>query len=354
MKRARIGSENCPQCEAVLSGCEGVVQCSMCDLKFCIKCAKIPKDMLDMINSGACNIMWTCASCKTNFPSMSSMRSAITKLDSKSDERFKKMEDKLDSIDLNIHNKVKAEIKTLKTSLTEDIQHEVKKILGSELRTEMREIEDQKRRVNNLVCFNLPESKKQTASDKKMDDANRFTKICKDIGVSEVDITSCFRIGKPGTDRTRPLKVILKEKKHRNDIIQQARNIKTNCDGDLKNCIIVKDLTERQRNENKERRKKQAEERLETEAYENKTILSQPILHQKLQTVKGFDRECPVRTSTPAQKHGQRPPNNECIVGFSSSSALDVDDDETIIGGVMVYSNIGSGLNVSITDREEP
>ena len=73
-----------------------------------------------------------------------------------------------------------------------------------------------------------------------------------------------------------------------------------------------------------------------------------------LKTVKGFDRECPVRTSTPAQKHGQRPPNNECIVGFPSSSALDVDDDETIIGGVMVYSNIGSGLNVSITDREEP
>ena len=250
---------------------------------------------------------------------MSSMRSAITKLDAKSDERYKKMEDKLDSIDLNIHNKVKAEIKTLKTSLTEEIQHEVKKILGSELRTEMREIDDQKRRVNNLVCFNMPESKQSTSSDKKMDDATRFLKICNDIGVKEVEITSCFRIGKPGNNQSRPLKIILKEKKHRNDIMQQARNIKTNCDKELEKCIIVKDLTERQRNENKERRKKQAAERQETEAYENKTILSQPLLHPNMQTLKGFDRECLLK---PRHQHRSMDNDHPIMSALLGSRAL--------------------------------
>ena len=56
-KRARIGSNSCPKCDVDLSECEGVVLCSVCEINFCITCAKVPLEMLTFMNSGASNVL---------------------------------------------------------------------------------------------------------------------------------------------------------------------------------------------------------------------------------------------------------------------------------------------------------
>ena len=386
-KRARIGSNSCPKCDVDLSECEGVVLCSVCEINFCITCAKVPLEMLAFMNSGASNVLWTCSSCKANFPSMSSMKSAINNLDNKNDERFQKLEDKLGKIDDTIHRKVRQEINEVKTTLTENIKQEVRGILGDQLRDELREIEDQKRRVSNVVCFNFPESKKATPREKKYDDERLFASICNDINIENIEVTSCFRIGKPKEKTNRPLKVMLSDKKQRNEVIKQAKLIKTNCPDELQKCIITKDLTERQRKENKARREQLERDRAKPrgnpteDEFNNTTIISQPILHShgmsehqrplqprgvfnrdspvkfghpihaKSRLMSGFGRDSPAKTSTPAQKRNAENPSR--IIGDDSVPSTIADEDETVMGGILMYG-VGEGLDYQSSDQDEP
>ena len=385
MKRARIGSENCPKCDQVIGGNDQSILCSVCELTFCKNCAKLPEDFFTLIKSGAYNLMWTCQSCKSNFPSLSNVRSAITNLDNKNDVRFGKLEHKLDNIDATINQKVKQEVKDMKQELKSDIVKEVKNTFSSQLRTELREIEDQKRRVNNVICFNIPESAKTSAPEKKEDDIDRFTAICECIEVENVQVNTCFRIGKPTQGICRPLKVILHEKRHRNKLIENAKLIGSRCEGVLKKCIIVKDLTTRQRDENKQRRIQRtnnphkdspgasARETMQTNQYDdfnfnNTTIISQPLLQPlnkestALKVIGGnFNRGSPVKTSTPAHKTntGRLGLN----LGFNSDGTIEStqrttiqesDDDETIVGGILMYNNdsrIQDGLSSNSTSH---
>ena len=356
-KRPRIGSENCPSCDKNIAEKDSAINCSICEILFCNKCAKIPDELIILFNSGASNLMWTCQGCKTNFPSMSNMKSSLTDLISNNDARFGNLERKLDDMDATISHKVTKRIDTLKQELKTDIEVQVKNTFTTELRKELREIEDQKRRVSNIICFNMPESNKQKSDDKKEEDIRNFKTICSAIGVEEVGINSCFRIGKPGEGATRPMKIILSDKRQRNKLIENAKSIGEKCHGQLKKCILVKDLTPRQRDENKLRRAEriketnknqdalQAKDNEEMMDFNNTTIISQPLL-QPLHMIpmspglyKCFNSESTVKTSTPAHKTGKfhtKPVINSNSTIDSTLPITVPDGDDTVIGGILM------------------
>ena len=82
-----------------------------------------------------------------------------------------------------------------------------------------------------------------------------FYELCSTIIVQEPDIKLLFRLDNPTPKRNRPLKIIFNNKKQRKDILDNASKIKNipakNC---LSMCIIEKDLTVQQRDQNKKRR----------------------------------------------------------------------------------------------------
>ena len=67
--------------------------------------------------------------------------------------------------------------------MLQDIKDEIKESLQNDVRTEIREIEDQRSRVLNLIVFNLNESISRDASERKHYDLDKFIELCTKIGV---------------------------------------------------------------------------------------------------------------------------------------------------------------------------
>ena len=76
-----------------------------------------------------------------------------------------------------------------------------------------------------------------------------FTSICEAIGVVVDEVQSAFRLGNRQPDKNRPLKVIMKNKHLRKEIIDNAKHISSKALPIYKKVVIVKDLTPRQREE---------------------------------------------------------------------------------------------------------
>ena len=233
---------------------------------------------------------------------MTGLQNELKMIGKQTDSRLSAVEKNLACIDNNINSKVKAEVSALKSGVVHDIQKELKETLQDSVRKEIREIEDQKLRVLNLICFNLIESDSRDPEARKEHDIRKFCEMCDLLGVKNVDVKLCFRLGNKQNNTNRPLKIILNNKKQRKEIIDSAANIKSLQSSVFKRCIITKDLTPRQREANKQRRedKKKGETKVKDRAevgvtqtasdesdYNDETVLdttstqSQPLLKMR-------------------------------------------------------------------------
>ena len=90
---------------------------------------------------------------------------------------------------------------------------------------------------------------------KEKKDNDIFTELCNAIEVVEADVKVAFRLGNPKKETNRPLKLVMNNKKHTKHIIENALKLKLLPQTSrLAKCIIVKDLTVRQREEHKKKR----------------------------------------------------------------------------------------------------
>ena len=144
------------------------------------------------------------------------------------------------------------------------------------------------------------------------EDKAMFEAICVSIGVPIVDVHSAFRLGNRQPTKIRPLKVIMMSKKQRKDVIDNAKFIGTKAPYPFRKVVIVKDLTPRQREENKQRR-----------------INKQHRNKQK--SPAKINNEVQVHTnSSPMDQEGSSHRN-----AYSEETVLNtmVNNEETIIGG---------------------
>ena len=108
----------------------------------------------------------------------------------------------------------------------------MKKIMKETLQQQEQEKEDNEKRENNLVLFNVPESKLETPKKNGSEDLQVFIQFCAKglrIELDENQIDKVIRIGKirnEDTPRPRPLKIVLKEKKNKVNIFKTLRNLK--------------------------------------------------------------------------------------------------------------------------------
>ena len=193
---------------------------------------------------------------------MTNLKTQLKTIEENTQSRLTKVEDRLANIDVSMDAKMDVKLKTMKGDLATEITNKVKETLQNEVRTEIKEIEDQKQRSLNLICFNVPEcSDSKSGEDRKKHDITTFIRLCEYIGVKDPDIKLAFRLGnyKSGSVKPRPLKIIMNNKKQRKDILDNTSKIKSlPTSTGLNKSIIVKDLTVRQRDENKKRRAERA------------------------------------------------------------------------------------------------
>ena len=158
------------------------------------------------------------------------------------DSRLSTVESRLDQCEEKTKDSLQEYVTNLK-SIKEDINGLV------DSRTS--ELEDRRRRELNITVFNLPEHNNPLGSDNKREDEADMKFIGNKLGIQDLNIVICFRLGKKLPNKIRPLKVILAEKSHRKFMLDNAKFIPTKLPQHLKNLIISKDLTPVQREERK-------------------------------------------------------------------------------------------------------
>ena len=112
-------------------------------------------------------------------------------------------------------------------------------------------MEDRRRRELNILVFNLKEGTSTIGQENKLYDEDSVMSLAEAIKVENLDILTCYRMGKKTINKIRPLKVILKDRKQRKVLLQNAKDIRVLTDEVQKLCVISKDLTDEQRTERK-------------------------------------------------------------------------------------------------------
>ena len=95
----------------------------------------------------------------------------------------------------------------------------------------------------------MPEYNYPTGAENKAKDKLDVKYISTKLGLQELNIVICFRLGKKQANKIRPLKVILAEKAQRKFMLENVKFIPTKVPPEWINVIISKDLTPVQREE---------------------------------------------------------------------------------------------------------
>ena len=108
----------------------------------------------------------------------------------------------------------------------------LKKVMKETLQQQQQEKEDNEKRENNLVLFNVPESKLGNLEERENEDLQVFNQFCAEglsIEMDESQIDKVIRprkISNEDAARPRALKIVLKEKKEKVNIFRALRNLK--------------------------------------------------------------------------------------------------------------------------------
>ena len=237
---------------------------------------------------------------------------------------------------------------------------EIKASLQDDVRKEIREIEDKKKRTLNLIIYHMPECTSTNSSVRKEFDIKQFSELCNIIGIQELDIHVCFRLGNFNTSKCRPLKIVLNNKKHRKDILDNASKIRELPQSNqLKKCIITKDLTPQQREMNKVRRQQMQQQAnqenlvhmstLEDEQYNfnNTTITSDTEITNsginKSKKDANLQNQLHLNNSLSlGSQNILRPLQYQNTIADNSGAINPIDPDETVLGGHFIQSQKNS------------
>ena len=128
----------------------------------------------------------------------------------------------------------------------------MKKKMKETLQQQKQEKEDNEIWENNMVLFNVPESKLEIPKEQESEDIQVFHQFCEEglrIDLDENQIEKNIRIGKlsnEGSLKPRPLKIVLKEKMGKINIFRSLRSLKE-ADSTLQLIIVSHDYSRQTR-----------------------------------------------------------------------------------------------------------
>ena len=86
-----------------------------------------------------------------------------------------------------------------------------------------------------------------------MQDMEYIQRLSSCLGLESPQIITCFRLGKKSLTSNRSLKLVMKSQKK--FLLDNAKSVPEKAPGNLRQVIIVKDMTIKQREERRERRR---------------------------------------------------------------------------------------------------
>jgi len=235
----------CFDCEKDVASSDKALQCCICDKWFQSKCQRVTNSDYELLIKSDDSIQWYCKTCKGASQKLFKM---ITLLSKKQDEMESKVEGLCKSITDQSHHLV-----SLREGVTE-MKDNLPQLITEKLVNMFEDKVEEEKREANLIFFNVPE----TDNEGSLIDDEKFVKeLCSDsLGVEDLIINKVHRLGakpKSDKDKQRLLKVVIRDGDARGRILRNAYKLK-DANVDHKKIGISKDLTQSQRDSNKQLR----------------------------------------------------------------------------------------------------
>ena len=252
LKRLRQDSNDeevmCQRCDNLT---KERVMCTGCKLNFCLRCANISATLWQCITKGELdNFLWSCKSCRATFPSLDNISKVLGDIQTTTNSRMENFEQRLNTIEERTKADITSSVMTMKTEIIESLQSNLESLVDSRTK----ELDDRKRRDVNLVLFNVPEHHHPKGEDNKRGDIEDIQRLSSSLGLDNLQVTACFRLGKKKPNLSRPLKLVLDMKSQKRFLLDNAKFVPDKAPVNLKKVIIVRDLTPTQREERRKRR----------------------------------------------------------------------------------------------------
>lgn len=153
---------------------------------------------------------------------------------------------KYDEIKSELGNEI-AELRLEVNNLKSQINIQAKN-LEKEFLNDMRETDVRK---NNVMLFGLQESNAQLSSDCKEHDLNLIQKLASELGVNNVEVSDCHRLGRR-SEKPRPVKVTCRSLNQRADLLRLAPRIsRMSSSLGFERVFIKPDLTPKEQEANR-------------------------------------------------------------------------------------------------------
>ena len=231
------------------------IKCCNC-LNWCHKkCSNLKNDEFDVLTRGNSQMYWKCKKCsKVKNKSEEEEKSRLEK-------KFDKMFDMLSSFGHRL-----VEIEKDKKSFADQMDEKIENAVDKKVREVIEEENDRKRRQDNIVLVNIPESNADDPEQRQRDDIEATVALLDKVMGDPVDRKEfkdpvrmgVRRIGKKSKPRL--LKITIKNEEFRKKVFRNARKINEGVDDEKDLVFINPDRTQKERDDYK-KLKKDLEER---------------------------------------------------------------------------------------------
>ncbi len=290
--------KKCAKCEKNFKGKDKIVQCGTCKQNFHAKCQNVSDRKYDTLKEEGEDTMWMCLSCnqvtrgmvqnitniqqrvtalevevaakadktevqQTNARLNNFMQGAKNMIVAKADKRdMEALNQRMISIEQQVNNGTLDKESEELSKLLEEKLKEQQELINQRSNTPetaltdaVKEMEDRKRRENNIVIHNIEESRAPEAEARKAYDEQLVKRIFKEY--LKIDVKPKLdnrqqpmmrRLGKKTDGKSRSLKVTLPD----DDVpkvLRNAKNLSSASDATIRKLVIKPDLTPMQRKE---------------------------------------------------------------------------------------------------------
>ena len=126
------------------------IACSGCDFDYCLVCANMSNNLFALIREGELkDFKWAC---NATFPSLENISYVPGDIQRTTDKRITSLEERVTHFESNTSETIKHSIENMKGEVIDSVKEDLNRLV--EART--RELEDRKRRDNNIVLLNVP------------------------------------------------------------------------------------------------------------------------------------------------------------------------------------------------------
>lgn len=239
-KKSRIMSDNCGKCRKTVSNTDTALQCEMCEKWFHVSCESIQLELYKMLQKFNSQ-MWFCSTCKTEVKRNNEKIRELEKKNELMESKVKILEENWGILRKEILEEAVAKVKT-------EVGEDLVKRTAKYVMEQMKEDNERDKKKENIIMYNVEESKMENIDERIKEDAKRVCDIYDNsLEVREYTIEKIIRLGKREDGRNRPLLIKLRNEREKWNIIKNAKKLKHERAEDKKRVGISLDLTEKER-----------------------------------------------------------------------------------------------------------